>query len=264
MAYEKLNLKDGTVLNEEHLAHIENGIEDAETVGADAVLYTAQTLTEKQQHQARENIRCGSVGNVADNCVAAGKYANAEGYETKATGNYSHTEGHTTTSSGSYCHAEGRDTTASGSYAHAENANTTAVGQASHAEGRYTRSEGNYSHTEGFNTCASRAYQHVEGAYNVVDEVGSSISDKGKYAHIVGNGTSNTDRSNAHTLDWDGVPWFAGDRVMLGGTGMDDEAAVALMPIFVPQKLTEEQKIQARANIGVDAYIEQVFLGGEW
>ena len=57
-------------------------------------------------------------------------------------------------------------------------------------------------------------------------------------------------RSNAHTLDWDGVPWFSGDRVMLGGTGMDDENAVALMPLFIEQTLTDEQKLQARTNIG--------------
>ena len=33
---------------------------------------------------------------------------------------------------------------------------------------------------------------------------------KSKYAHIVGNGESNSARSNAHTLDWDGNAWFAG------------------------------------------------------
>lgn len=30
------------------------------------------------------------------------------------------------------------------------------------------------------------------------------------YAHIVGNGTSDTARSNAHTLDWSGNAWYAG------------------------------------------------------
>lgn len=32
----------------------------------------------------------------------------------------------------------------------------------------------------------------------------------GKYAHIVGNGESDSARSNAHTLDWDGNAWYAG------------------------------------------------------
>lgn len=74
------------------------------------------------------------------------------------------------------------------------------------------------------------------------DIEGSSASGYGKYAHIVGNGTADIARSNAHTLDWDGVPWYAGDRVMLGGTSMNDAEAVALMPIFVPQQLTPEQQ----------------------
>lgn len=56
MAYEKLNLSNGTVLNEAHLAHIEQGIADAEKVGADAVLYTEQPLTDAQKGQARANI----------------------------------------------------------------------------------------------------------------------------------------------------------------------------------------------------------------
>ena len=47
------------------------------------------------------------------------------------------------------------------------------------------------------------------------------------HAFIVGNGTSNDDRSNAHTLDWDGNAWFAG-KVYIGGTGMDDPDAVEL------------------------------------
>lgn len=32
----------------------------------------------------------------------------------------------------------------------------------------------------------------------------------GKYAHIVGNGSSSSARSNAHTLDWSGNAWYAG------------------------------------------------------
>ena len=72
---------------------------------------------------------------------------------------------------------------------------------------------GNYSHTEGNFTIAASDYQHVQGKYNLEDT-------ENTYAHIVGNGTSNTKRSNAHTLDWSGNAWFAGD-VYVGGTGKD-------------------------------------------
>lgn len=46
----------------------------------------------------------------------------------------------------------------------------------------------------------------------------------GEYAHIVGNGADNETRSNAHTLDWEGNAWYAGD-VYVGstsGTNKDD------------------------------------------
>lgn len=49
MAYEKLNLEDGVVLNAEHMAHIEEGI--SKSVSCDV-----QTLTEEQKKQARHNI----------------------------------------------------------------------------------------------------------------------------------------------------------------------------------------------------------------
>lgn len=42
-------------------------------------------------------------------------------------------------------------------------------------------------------------------------------SERGKYVHIVGNGTSDTERSNAHTLDWEGNAWYSGD-VYVGST----------------------------------------------
>ena len=111
-------------------------------------------------------------------------------------------------------HAEGYDTTASGPDSHAEGLNTTASNESSHAEGLGTTASGYGSHAEGNSTTASGKCQHVQGKYNVVDS-------QGKYAHIVGNGVSNTARSNAHTLDWNGVPWFQG-RPQFGGTEMDN------------------------------------------
>ena len=42
------------------------------------------------------------------------------------------------------------------------------------------------------------------------------------YAHIVGNGTAESTRSNAHTLDWSGNAWFAGE-VYVGSTSGKDK-----------------------------------------
>ena len=96
---------------------------------------------------------------------------------------------------------------------HAEGFNTTASGDNSHAEGYCTNASAKDSHAEGYFTTAKSSYQHVQGICNVEDS-------SNKYAHIVGNGRSASARSNAHTLDWNGVPWFKG-RPQFGGTEQD-------------------------------------------
>ena len=101
-------------------------------------------------------------------------------------------------------HLEGYDSIAPGIDAHAEGYGTVASGMYSHAEGANTEAKGEHSHAEGFNTKAAGPKQHVEGSYNVVDE-------EGVYAHIVGNGTDESYRSNAYTLDWEGNAKFAGN-----------------------------------------------------
>lgn len=82
-------------------------------------------------------------------------------------------------------------------------------GSYSHAEGRSNTASGYSSHAEGYGNIASYDYTHVQGKYNTT----------GNYAHIVGNGTSDTARSNAHVLDWSGNAWFAGDVYANGVPG---------------------------------------------
>lgn len=104
---------------------------------------------------------------------------------------------------------------ANGNYSHAEGIITVASGYASHAEGEDVQASGRATHAEGVGTIASGDYQHIQGKYNTEDIA---------CAHIVGNGNSWDDRSNAHTLDWDGNAWFAG-IIKVGGTGQYDSAA---------------------------------------
>ena len=54
----------------------------------------------------------------------------------------------------------------------------------------------------------------VQGKYNILDRKSPNT-----YAHIVGNGTSDTSRSNAYTLDWQGNGTFAG--TVSSATGAD-------------------------------------------
>lgn len=93
------------------------------------------------------------------------------------------------------------------------------VGVYSHAEGRDTEASGSNSHAEGYYTKASSYCQHVQGKYNIEDS-------ENKYAHIVGNGTNNSARSNAHTIDWSGNAWFKGN-VYVGGANQDAGAKLA-------------------------------------
>lgn len=157
----------------------------------------------------------GQYSHAEGNGTAQGAYSHAEGGyfdDSKggtAYGRGSHAEGYATLAEGSCSHAEGGETVASGNYAHAEGDETEANSQAAHAEGWGTVADGQASHAEGGYTRAYSWCQHVQGTYNVVDETGSA-GGKGTYAHIVGNGSSNSKRSNAHTLDWDGNAWYAG------------------------------------------------------
>lgn len=140
--------------------------------------------------------------------------AHAEGYRTKASGRYSHAEGCQTEASAESSHSEGYNGRASGKYSHTEGFSSYSVGESSHAEGSGAWAHGLASHAEGTGTDIYGKGAHVQGRYNIIDTAE-------KYAHIVGNGTLSSKRSNAHTLDWAGVPWFKG-RPQFGGTAQDD------------------------------------------
>lgn len=108
--------------------------------------------------------------------------------------------------------------------------NEIASGDYSHVEGQQTIASGSQSHAEGLGTVASGESQHVHGSYNLSDTTS---------AHIVGNGTSDTSRSNAHTLGWDGNAWYAGD-VYVGstsGTNKDEGSKKLATESYVNEKI---------------------------
>jgi hypothetical protein len=179
-------------------------------------------------------------------CEASGACSHAEGSQTVASGGYSHAEGLRSAASGSFAHAEGMDTAAGNQYSHAEGVYSEATGLASHAEGYQTHATGERSHAEGWSTRAEGKYSHAEGnqtkaegqgshaegnatyayadyshAQNLGTEAGSANQTvlgkynradyNDKYALIVGNGTGNSARSNALTVDWSGNVEVAGD-----------------------------------------------------
>ncbi|MBO5828726.1 MAG: hypothetical protein J6R59_09775 [Paludibacteraceae bacterium] len=163
-----------------------------------------------------------------------------EGYQTIATGYWSHAEGEMTRVTSYASHAEGSYTkmpdgstrygTASGYASHIEGGGCYAQGSCSHSEGLATTTKGNYSHSEGRYTIAGSAAQHVEGTANIEDT-------EGKYIHIAGNG-SFEERSNAHTLDWQGNAEFAGDVVAHGCSS--SETPVSLIEVNSLAKSLQE------------------------
>ena len=67
------------------------------------------------------------------------------------------------------------------------------------------------------------------------------------YALMIGNGTSEDARSNAHTVDWEGNAWYQGN-VYVGGEGQDDENT---------KKLATEEYVDdfIAASIQSDVYV---------
>lgn len=150
---------------------------------------------------------------------------------------------------GEYSVATGYNTAAIGTYSYAEGLATTAGGQASHVEGVASYAGGNYSHAEGVGSRANGECQHVQGQFNIEDK-------NNVYAHIVGNGKAEDQRSNIHTLDWDGNAWFAGD-VYVGGTSQDDTNVKKLSDMFDSKvDKTEGYSLVANTEIERLAFVD--------
>lgn len=147
-----------------------------------------------------------------------GLFSFVVGYENEASGTVSYAQGEETVASGDRSHSEGLHSIASGDYAHAESF--------------YTEASGASSHAQNIGTKASCKAQSVIGTYNEVDTypINPIHPDRdvshGNYALIVGNGKSDTIRSNALTVGWDGDICLALDTTAASGTDHDLYAAI--------------------------------------
>ena len=187
---------------------------------------------------------------------ASGESSHAEGQSTTASGDYSHAEGYHTTASGTYSHAGGQDSVASrlcqfvfGQYNIEDDSYGIEIGSRTPITSVTTSylysTDAIFDYKSGtltlvapssakpsampigsyFNVAGNTYWYKYSSGYARKYTLAQKGTVRGVYAHIVGNGTSDTARSNAHTLDWDGLGWFAGG-LKVGGTGQDDEAAV--------------------------------------
>lgn len=161
--------------------------------------------------------------------IASGNYSHAEGYQTKVNHEAAHVEGYYSKAEGACSHAEGSYTEADGDSSHAEGYYSKTSNSYTHAEGYFAEARGWNSHAEGAGTIASGESQHAQGKYNIEDA-------ENKYAHIVGNGAYQAP-SNAHTLDWEGNAWFAGN-IRIGGTSYETGKEPGAKPNMTKVTLT--------------------------
>jgi len=226
------------------------------------------------EHSIAEGYGTQAIGNDShaegDRTIASGKASHAEGAQANASGNYSHAEGFAVEARYPYQHVQGvynivepykvvaiegeegflsRNSTDYktfsveptfdaniGTFIFEDSTNVTITGTL--AEGtllKHSQSDYYYYKLVSYNKFDRASGKYI---YNVIKyESNISAWRKSEYAHIVGNGTSNTDRSNAHTLDWDGNAWFSGD-VYVGGTSQDDGEVLAKMSEVIPTPTT--------------------------
>ena len=151
------------------------------------------------------SITRGNYSHAEGHSTASGVGSHAEGYFTRALSDYSHAEGWSSEASGHHSHAEGSLTIASGEKSHAEGYQTTASGECSHSEGFNTTASGDYCHTEGYEICASNFASHAGGKYNAPMITGGYNTNMTGTAFVIGNGTRDTSRSNAFSVQYNGT-----------------------------------------------------------
>lgn len=228
-AYQKGSLSEGI----SSIAGDPNG-NDEDTCGAHAEGNSTQAIAQASHSEGvftkSEGVGAHSEGN---STIAYDDFTHAEGDSTQSYKKASHSEGGSTiagkpsedidvsikypteTQGGTGSSGTGGSGTTEDEEvwgAHAEGLNTRALAKAAHAEGEMTKASRYAAHAEGIGTIADTDAQHVQGKYN--DPL---YEDGIVYLDMVGNGTSDKNRSNAYTLDEDGNGWFAG-TVSVGET----------------------------------------------
>ena len=228
----------------------------------------------KNSHAEGQSILVPGGDDISIALQANGEAAHAEGCATKAYGKYSHAEGMYAYASGTCSHAEGVQTNANGTYSHAEGSNSKATGYASHAEGNYSIAKGSYSHAEGNNTeaigdsshaggyksSASAPYSFCHGrelrtvgiepqaAFGCFNKTNSSI------LFSIGNGSSDTDRKNAFSINKSGTMTFNSNVLpvymqdfIFGIKGK--RIHVTKQSVWDPQHVNQKQYILRKATI---------------
>lgn len=168
----------------------------------------------KNSHAEGQSILVPGGDDISIALQANGEAAHAEGCATKAYGTYSHAEGMGAYARGTCSHAEGINSKATGYASHAEGNYSIAKGSYSHAEGDQTEAIGYASHAGGYKSSASAPDSFCHGkelrtvgiepqaAFGCFNETNSSM------LFSIGNGSSDTDRKNAFSINKSGTMTF--------------------------------------------------------
>lgn len=223
------------------IAALNAGVTAAES--AQAAAEAAADNAAEDARVAAEDVLTGKankVDTVLDSTLSHGRKENTEA------GAGSVAYGRSVTASGSNSQAFGFMATATGVNSHAIGFNTKASGHHSFASGYSAQATGDRSTAAGDSTIANHRSQKVFGEYNAPDPSEAGTGDRGEYVEIVGNGASNSARSNARTLDWNGNEWIAGSLTVggaltIGGTTITEEQLQALLAGLTATQVTGNQ-----------------------
>lgn len=120
------------------------------------------------------------------------------------------------------------------------------VGKCSFTSGLFNKARGFCSAALGENTLALYDHQCVIGKNNTTNN---------DYAYIIGNGISDSDRSNAHTVDWQGNAWYSGN-VSIDGTPTNNKD-------LTTKKYVDDSILSSQTtNEEFDTYLNELY-GGE-
>ena len=133
---------------------------------------------------------------------AGGQYAGDT--HTTASGDSSIAYGLITSATGKASAAFNQKTIASGNSSTAIGFSTVASGSLSFASGQRSEASGTASIAVGDTTIAKNRSQIALGKFNESDPSSAAKTEIGNYVVIIGNGSSDSNRSNALTIDWVG------------------------------------------------------------
>ena len=163
-------------------------------------------------------------------CVT-GTNSVAFGVSTDASGESSFSHGNQTVSSGPGSHAEGLQTTSRALFSHAEGQYSECISGAtfSHAEGYNCKTYGVSSHAEGENCEAHGQSSHASGRGTIIGNNSNGGTSMGTYNDtsqnvllVVGDGTSDANRSDAMTILTGGNARFYNDLTVDGNLIIQD------------------------------------------